>query len=332
MDNQYDQIANNHLRRQGIMDGIIRPDRPTGAKELGDLLTQEQDQRYADNEKSKRVIIGQNQLVAAKVSTIKSLQMGMRELKQEAEIAEMLRQSEIAMSDRQQKEKDDEIYRLNKVIKEADDEEEETPLVLLDMMDRTATAEDALAAIRVELEAVQDFWKSKVADAKKVFEAERDECLSVSGVGNIMEELGTSFALPELKEWVNEVIEDVKDDAESDGIDQGRTEVEDECEQEIDAAVDSGREIENEEVNAKWNDWLNEEFGDELYPLEGGPEPEEFVKKVKATAKSEKKFEALEKFIENTTGWGDFVADISDYWKDQLVSAGYPAEDFGEFA
>ena len=66
--------------------------------------------------------------------------------------------------------------------------------------------------------------------------------------------------------------------------------------------------------------------------LEGGPEPEEFVKKVKATAKSEKKFEALEKFIENTTGWGDFVADISDYWKDQLVSAGYPAEDFGEFA
>ena len=51
-----------------------------------------------------------------------------------------------------------------------------------------------------------------------------------------------------------------------------------------------------------------------------------------ANEKEAKKFEALEKFIENTTGWGDFVANISDYWKDQLVSAGYPAEDFGEFA
>ena len=53
---------------------------------------------------------------------------------------------------------------------------------------------------------------------------------------------------------------------------------------------------------------------------------------IKALEKEAKKFEALEKFIENTTGWGDFVANISDYWKDQLVSAGYPAEDFGEFA
>lgn len=269
----------NHLKHMcpTMFDGIIRPDRPTGAKELDELLTQEQDQRYTDNAQSVQVIRGLNKERSA-------LQTAVDELKKEAEIAEMLRQKEIEMSDRQQKEKDDEILRLNKVIKEADDEEEETPLVILDMMDRTATAEDASRALKVEIECLKDYWEAKY---------ERD-------------------------------MENAKDD----GILEGREEMEDECEREIDEAVDSGRELEREEADAHWNDWLNEEFGDELYPLEDGPEPEEFVKKVKATAKSEKKFEALEQFIENTRGWGDFVADIPDYWKDQLMSAGYSAEDF----
>jgi chromosome segregation ATPase len=36
-----------------------------------------------------------------------------------------------------------------------------------------------------------------------------------------------------------------------------------------------------EEKDAHWNDWLNKEFGDELYPISPSPEPDEFVKKVK---------------------------------------------------
>jgi len=34
------------------------------------------------------------------------------------------------------------------------------------------------------------------------------------------------------------------------------------------------------EKDAHWNDWLNKEFGDELYPLSPSPEPDEFVEKI----------------------------------------------------
>ena len=44
-----------------------------------------------------------------------------------------------------------------------------------------------------------------------------------------------------------------------------------------------------EENDADWNDWLNEEFGDELYPISPSPEPDEFVEKVKKLQEENKK-------------------------------------------
>ena len=49
-----------------------------------------------------------------------------------------------------------------------------------------------------------------------------------------------------------------------------------------DAATAKIRDLQTqvEEKDAYWNDWLNSEFGDNLYPLDP-PEPDEFVEKVK---------------------------------------------------
>ena len=45
-----------------------------------------------------------------------------------------------------------------------------------------------------------------------------------------------------------------------------------------------------EENDADWNDWLNEEFGDELYPISPSPEPDEFVKKMKGLKEENEKW------------------------------------------
>ena len=341
--------------------GVLRPDRPTGAKELDELLTAEQDQRYTDNERAVLIISGLNKECArAHQKRATSLEM-IEEAAFEVEVQAAKRVKEIEMSDRQQKEKDDEILRLNKVIKEADDEEEETPLVILDMMDRTAKAEDANAALKVELQALKDYWAQKMADAKEVLVAQ-DEVCDYGGLPSVMEELGETLGIPELASWVDDAIEDAKDDALSDGIDQGREEMEDEWdneEAELEAKVKAKEATirsltaglgQEKEITKAYRDVMDEldEIVPELKEVDGGT-IEGLVEWVKlsceeqrkfealerclaANEKEAKKFEALEKFIENTTGWGDFVANISDYWKDQLVSAGYPAEDFGEFA
>ncbi len=47
---------------------------------------------------------------------------------------------------------------------------------------------------------------------------------------------------------------------------------------EVDKVADLQSQL--EEKDAYWNDWLNSEFGDNLYPLDP-PEPDEFVEKVK---------------------------------------------------
>jgi hypothetical protein len=46
-----------------------------------------------------------------------------------------------------------------------------------------------------------------------------------------------------------------------------------------------------EEKDAHWNDWLNKEFGDELYPISPSPEPDEFVKKVKELQEENKEYD-----------------------------------------
>ncbi len=43
-----------------------------------------------------------------------------------------------------------------------------------------------------------------------------------------------------------------------------------------------------EEKDAHWNDWLNEEFGDDLYPL-NPPEPDDFVEKIKKLKEENKR-------------------------------------------
>ena len=43
-----------------------------------------------------------------------------------------------------------------------------------------------------------------------------------------------------------------------------------------------------EEKDAHWNDWLNEEFGDDLYPL-NPPEPDDFVEKIKKLKEDNKR-------------------------------------------
>ena len=48
-----------------------------------------------------------------------------------------------------------------------------------------------------------------------------------------------------------------------------------------------------EEKDAHWNDWLNNEFGDELYPISPSPEPDEFVKKVKELKEENQKLTKL---------------------------------------
>lgn len=45
-----------------------------------------------------------------------------------------------------------------------------------------------------------------------------------------------------------------------------------------------------EEKDAHWNDWLNKEFGDELYPISPSPEPDEFVKKMKGLKEENEKW------------------------------------------
>jgi predicted nucleic acid-binding Zn-ribbon protein len=58
-----------------------------------------------------------------------------------------------------------------------------------------------------------------------------------------------------------------------------------------------------EEKDAHWNDWLNKEFGDELYPISPSPEPDEFVEKVKSLTKSNKqKTKMIHKFREQIKG------------------------------
>lgn len=52
---------------------------------------------------------------------------------------------------------------------------------------------------------------------------------------------------------------------------------------EVDKVADLQTQL--EEKDAYWNDWLNKEFGDDLYPLSPSPEPDEFVEKVKKLQK-----------------------------------------------
>lgn len=80
-----------------------------------------------------------------------------------------------------------------------------------------------------------------------------------------------------LKEEVNEALEQVKE------LKEQVEELEEELEQK----------------DAHWNDWLNNEFGDELYPISPSPEPDEFVDKVKKL--KEQVEELKEQVEENTT-------------------------------
>lgn len=71
--------------------------------------------------------------------------------------------------------------------------------------------------------------------------------------------------------------------------------------------------VELEGKDAFWNDWLNEEFGDELYPLDP-PEPDEFVEKVKKLQQAEQEVERLQKYAEIM---GDIDGDqLTDLLKD----------------
>jgi len=56
-----------------------------------------------------------------------------------------------------------------------------------------------------------------------------------------------------------------------------------------------------EEKDANWNDWMNQEFGDELYPISPSPEPEEFVKNVNKLWGENKKLKTL---LDEVTGGG----------------------------
>jgi len=59
--------------------------------------------------------------------------------------------------------------------------------------------------------------------------------------------------------------------------------------------------VELEEKDANWNDWMNQEFGDELYPISPSPEPEEFVKNVNKLWGENKKLKTL---LDEVTGGG----------------------------
>ena len=52
-----------------------------------------------------------------------------------------------------------------------------------------------------------------------------------------------------------------------------------------------------EEKDAHWNDWLNEEFGDDLYPL-NPPEPDDFVEKINLMKEENKELREVESLLQ----------------------------------